>query len=195
MFAKAQELYGDRKWKIEPEEALAKLLEFFGARLKNLFVGQGAATLLAEAVLNAGSRDVRGAAARLAALKEFSEQPDFEQAAMTFKRVANIVRKQEAEEGVIFSGAYNADLFSEDAEKDLGKAVAAMVAEFDALWEESKFAELMRLVGSLRPAVDAFFEGVMVMAEDPALRRNRLELLAAILRRLGRLADFAALQM
>ena len=47
----------------------------------------------------------------------------------------------------------------------------------------------------MRPTVDAFFDGVMVMAEDPALRANRLNLLKALLDRMGRLADFSALQL
>lgn len=195
IFARAQELYGNRRWKIPPAEALEKLLDFFTIRLKNQLVSQGNATLLVEAVLSADARDVRGAAARLAALKAFSGQPGFEQAAMTFKRVANIVRKQESEEGTVYSGKYDSALLKEDAEKNLGKAVEAMVKEFDALWEKEAYAELLRLAGTLRPSVDAFFDGVMVMVGDAALRRNRLELLAAILGRMGRLADFTALQI
>ena len=197
LFATAQSFYGDIKWKLTQEESLGKLLEFFATRLKNQMVSQGNDTLLVEAVLSSDPflLDVRGAFARLKALKTFSTQPDFEQTAMTFKRVANIVRKQEQEEGVSFSGKYDAALLAEDAEKNLGKAVAAMAGEFDALWAEGRYEDLLHRAGALRPAVDAFFEGVMVMVDDQAVRRNRLELLAAILLRMGRLADFTALQM
>ncbi len=195
VFSKAQSLYGERKWKLSPEETHAKLLEFFTVRLKNQLVGQGNATLLVEAVLSSDARNVRGAVARLAALRIFSEQPDFAQTAMTFKRVANIVRKQEQEEGVRFSGKYNGAFLVEKAEKALAAAFETMSADFDSLWKAEKYADLLRLAGTLRPSVDAFFDDVMVMVEDPNIRRNRLELLAAILESMGRLADFTALQM
>ncbi|SBV93382.1 Glycine--tRNA ligase beta subunit [uncultured delta proteobacterium] len=194
-FAKAQSLYSGIAWKLPQPEALGKLLEFFATRLKNQMVGQGNDTLLVEAVLSSDSRDVRGAHARLHALKAFSQESDFAQTAMTFKRVANIVRKQEQEEGVHFSGTYDVSLLAEDAEKALAEAVAVFARECDSLWEQGRYEELLRKAGALRPSVDAFFDGVMVMVDDAALRRNRLELLAAILQRMGRLADFSALQM
>ena len=70
-----------------------------------------------------------------------------------------------------------------------------MAARFDALWEEDRFDELLTLMDDVRPTVDSFFNEVMVMAEDAALRENRLNLLQALLSRMGRLADFSALQM
>ena len=82
----------------------------------------------------------------------------------------------------------------EDAEKLLGKAVAGMGPRFDALWEKGEYTALLALIGELRPVVDAFFDAVMVMTEDDALRENRLALLQAIVKRLGRLADFTLLQ-
>ena len=195
VFATAQSFYSGIQWKLSPEEALGKLQDFFATRLKNQMVGQGNDTLLVEAVLSSDSVDVRGAFARLKALKAFSAQPDFGQTATTFKRVANIVRKQEQEERVAFFGTYDASLLVEDAEKALAKAVDAFTRESDAFWEQGRYEELLQMAGALRPSVDAFFDGVMVMVDDAALRRNRLELLAAILQRMERLADFAALQM
>ena len=195
VFAKAQELYGNREWKIAPAEALEKLLDFFATRLKNQLVGQGNATLLVEAVLNAGSRDVRGAVARLEALKELSADGSFDQMVITFKRVANIVRKQEVEKGGLFNGAYDHSLLREDAEKRLAKAVDELSSGFDADFAEGRYLDLLLLAAGMRPVVDAFFDGVMVMVDDEKLKNNRLELLAAIVKRLDKLADFAALQM
>ena len=195
VFARAQSFYSGIQWKLSPEEALGKLQDFFATRLKNQMVGQGNDTLLVEAVLSSDSADVRGAFARLKALKAFSGQPDFAQTAMTFKRVANIVRKQEQEERVAFSGVYAPSLLAEDAEKALAKAVDMFTREFDSFWDQGRYEELLRMAGTLRPSVDAFFDGVMVMVDDAALRKNRLELLAAILQRMERLADFTALQM
>lgn len=195
IFAEAQKLYGEREWKTVPAEALEKLLEFFATRLKNQLVGQGNPTLLVEAVLNADFRDVRGVVARLDALKKLSADGGFDQMAITFKRVANIVRKQEAEAGVSFSGAYEHSLLREDAEKDLANAVDGLVSTFDTAFAEGRYTDLLFLTADMRPVVDAFFDGVMVMVDDAQLKKNRLELLAAIVTRLDRLADFAALQM
>jgi glycyl-tRNA synthetase beta chain len=194
VFAKAQELYGQREWKLSPAEALEKLLEFFTIRLKNQLVGPGTSTLFVEAVLNAGSRDVCGVIARLGALKELTVD-GFDQMVITFKRVANIVRKQEAETGVSFSGTYSHALLQENAEKELAKSVDGFAAEFDTLFTSGKYLDILHFAARMRPAIDAFFEGVMVMADDEKLKKNRLELLAAIVKRLDRVADFAALQM
>ena len=195
VFAKAQELYGERNWKIPAGEAHAKLLEFFKARLKNQLIGQGNATLLVEAVLSAGATDVCQAIDRLAALKAFSEGQGFAEAVTTFKRVANIVRKQEAEEKAPYQGMFSIDLARVDAEKQLAIALEDMTPRFESLWREGGYGDILHMMGELRPFVDAFFDGVMVMDSDASLRRNRLEMLAAISTRLGRLADFSALQL
>lgn len=195
LFAKAQELYGERQWKLAPAEALDKLGEFFTARVKNLFIATGSETLLAEAALSAGSSDVWATGARLAALTEFSRRDDFGSAVLTFKRAANIIRKQGQEAGVVLDGNYRADLLAEDAEKALAARLEEVFPRFDALWKDDNYEELFGLLGALRPAVDAFFEGVMVMCDDAALRTNRLNLLMALVERLGRLADFDALQL
>jgi glycyl-tRNA synthetase beta chain len=63
------------------------------------------------------------------------------------------------------------------------------------LWEADAYNELFALLNTLRPAVDAFFDEVMVMCDDAALRLNRLNLLRALVGRLGRLADFSVLQI
>ena len=98
LFAKARELYGTRQWKLPPDEALDKLMEFFAARLRNYFLSRGQDTLLVDAALNAGAAQVPDSGARLAALAAFSREPGYAEAVQTFKRVANIVRKQAAAE-------------------------------------------------------------------------------------------------
>jgi len=192
LFARAQSLYdGNIRWKLEKTEALARLNDFFAGRVKNLFLSQGNDTLLVEAVMNAGCSDVWAASRRLAALVDESGRPDFADNARTFKRVTNILRKQGAEA----TGGYRRDLLVEEPEKALAAALDSMAARFDELWAEDRFDELLKLMDGVRPIVDAFFDGVMVMAEDPALRANRLDLLQALLSRMSRLADFSALQM
>ncbi len=192
LFAKAQSLYAEGiRWKLEKAEALAKLNEFFAGRVKNLFLTQGNDTLLVEAVMNAGCDDVWAASRRLAALVAESGKPGFADNAQTFKRVANILRKQGAGAPCSFSR----ELLAEEPEKALADALDAMTARFDALWAEDRFDELLALMDGVRPTVDAFFNGVMVMAEEEKVRANRLGLLQVLLSRMGRLADFSALQM
>ena len=192
LFATALSFYADGiRWKFGKEEALAKLDDFFAGRLKNLFLTRGSDTLLVEAALGAGHDDVWAAGRRLVALESESRKPGFADNAQTFKRVTNIIRKQTGE----LRGIWIDELLQEKAEKDLALALTDMAARFDALWEEDRFDELLTLMDDVRPTVDSFFNEVMVMAEDSALRENRLNLLQALLSRMGRLADFSALQM
>ena len=196
LLAKAMEGYGQREWKILPEQALPRLAEFFTLRLKNHFIASGAETLLAEACLQADATDVWAASARLSALTAFSNTPEFAQSMLTFKRAANIIRKQGQEEGgPKLTGAYQQDLLVDDAEKALAAELERITPIFTDLWQADRYAELFTLLRDLRPFVDAFFEQVMVMCEDEATRLNRLNLLQSLVERLGRLADFAALQM
>lgn len=196
LFAKAMEGYGQREWKIVPEQALARLEEFFALRLKNHFIAGGTETLLAEAAIQAGYQDIWAASARLAALTAFSHTSDFAQSVLTFKRAANIIRKQGQEEGQPpLSGAYRAELLTDEAEKALAAELQRIDPLFSELWQADRYTELFALLRDLRPFVDAFFDQVMVMCDEESLRLNRLNLLQALVDRLGRLADFAALQM
>ena len=192
-FAKAQQLYGDRQWKLAPHDALDKLMDFFAARLRNYFMSQGQDTLLVDAALGAGAEDVKDCGARLAALAAFSQAADYEAAVQTFKRVANILRKQgQAEE---LSDHWDPALLREDAEKALASTLEEMLPRLDALWAAHDHAAALACLSAVRPAVVAFFAGVMVMCDDADLRRNRLSMLRGLGSRFARLADFSALQM
>jgi glycyl-tRNA synthetase beta chain len=195
LFAKAMEGYGQRDWKVLPEQALPRLGDFFVLRLKNHLIAGGAETLPTEAVLQAGFHDVWSAVARLAALTAFGKTPDFALNVLTFKRVANIIRKQDQDAGTLLTGSYLSDLLVDDAEKNLAAELMRLAPVFDKRWQEDDFPELFSLLSELRPLVDAFFDQVMVMCEDETLRLNRLNLLQSLVNRFGRLADFAALQI
>ena len=111
----------------------------------------------------------------------------------TFKRVANILRKQgQAEE---LSDHWDPALLREDAEKALASTLEEMLPRLDALWAAHDHAAALACLSAVRPAVDAFFAGVMVMCDDADLRRNRLSMLRGLGSRFARLADFSALQM
>ena len=196
LFAEAQDLYSGINWKLPPDEALDKVMDFTTLRAKNYFTAnKGHDVLVAEAALNAGLEDICAAAMRLEALAAFSRKPHYEQAVHTFKRLANIIAKIEGPDLACLTGGYTADLLKEEAEKHLAAKLEDIGPRFDALWREDRFAELFELLDEVRPAVDAFFDQVMVMDKDDSLRRNRLNLLQALAGRLGLLADFKALQL
>ena len=195
VLSRAQQGYEGVDWKLDPAEALAKVEEFVAQRLRVHFRDKGYDTLVVEAAVGAGVSDVWALGARVAALAEFSARDDFQQAVLTFKRAANIIVKQAGEMGSRLDGGYDASLLAEDQEKALAQALEDMAPRWDALWAADDFGALLGLLGELRPVVDAFFDNVMVMCDDAAVRLNRLQLLMALVGRLGRLADFSALQV
>ncbi|HWR04843.1 MAG TPA: glycine--tRNA ligase subunit beta, partial [Humidesulfovibrio sp.] len=193
-YEKAEGLAGV-KWKLAPAEARAKMLDFFGQRLRALFASGEGDSRVADAALGAGFADIHTLKLRFDALATFSRQTDFEQSVLTFKRAANIIRKQGAEADAALTVTINDALLETDEERVLAAALRESAGRFEELWAASDFAGLFAMLEELRPSVDAFFDKVMVMAEDPALRQNRLNMLYALVERLGRLADFSALQV
>lgn len=194
IFQKALELYGERQWKLSPIETLDKLSDFFSLRLKNYFTGQGAETLLVESVISAGFGDIWGASQRLAALRRFAAKPSFNEAVLTFKRPANIIRKQGDDKNIL-TGKFDSALLQEAAEKELADTLKKLEPKFQALHAADDYDALFDLLYQLKPIVDGFFIDVMVMCEDEKLRSNRLNLLYALVSQLKGLADFDAMQL
>jgi glycyl-tRNA synthetase beta chain len=167
-----------------PAEGLrAEVLEFFRGRLENLYVSGGAPVDIVRAVLAAGFDRIPEVGRRIAALDELRKLEDFAALAVTFKRVANIVPPG-------FAGEIDAALCAEPAERDLAQAATGIRADVDAAVWERDYLKALRKIAELRPVVDRFFDGVLVMAEDPAVRTNRLALLAAVQRLFADVADF-----
>jgi glycyl-tRNA synthetase beta chain len=111
---------------------------------------------------------------------------DFAGLAVTFKRVANIVPPA-------FAGTVDGALCTEAVERDLAHAVSVARSEVDALVLASDYRAALEKIAELRPVVDRFFDGVMVLADDPPVRANRLALLAAVQSLFADLADFRQL--
>ena len=195
LFAQAVSGYGNLAWKVLPEQSLPRLQEFFTQRLKNHYIAAGHETLIAEACLLASANDIWSTTLRIEAMTKQSKTAEFEPAVLTFKRLANIIKKQTQDSGTVLTGKYNSALLQEQAEKDLASAYEAMATQFDALWNQENYADLFAVILEVRPVVDAFFENVMVMCDDEAIRANRLNLLFAVVDRIAKLADFSALQI
>jgi hypothetical protein len=123
---------------------------------------------------------------RIDALDEIRRREDYAPLAVTFKRVANIVPPG-------FEGEVSAALCSNPVELDLARAVTAARADVDALLLGRDYRGALGRIAELRPVVDRFFDGVMVLADDPKVRNNRLALLAAVASLFANLADFKQL--
>jgi glycyl-tRNA synthetase beta chain len=113
---------------------------------------------------------------RVLAVSEFSKLPQAQALAAANKRVSNILSKQEA----AVSTDVNTALLQEDAEKNLAQAVNAKAELVAPLFAAREYAQALALLADLQQPVDAFFDSVMVMCEDPALQQNRLALLTKL---------------
>ncbi|MBI5520954.1 MAG: glycine--tRNA ligase subunit beta [Desulfovibrio sp.] len=195
LLAWAQAGYENVKWKLPLDDARAKMVEFFGLRLRALFASGEGDSRVADAALGAGFEDIRTLKLRFDALSAFSRQPDYEQAVLTFKRADNIIRKQGGEAGVALSEAVDAAKLDAPEEKELHRILGETAPRFEELWTAGDFAGILGQLGEIRPALDAFFDKVMVMAEDMAVRQNRLNMLHGLVSRMKTVADFGALQV
>jgi glycyl-tRNA synthetase beta chain len=114
--------------------------------------------------------------ARLRALAEFQRLPDAPSLAAANKRIGNLLRKAGGEA----PAQVDDRLLADPAERLLGEQVLAMARVVEPKFAARHYTEALTALAALRPAIDGFFDSVMVMAEDPALRANRLALLKSI---------------
>ena len=126
---------------------------------------------------------------RLAAVRSFAALPEAPALASANKRVGNILKKVEGE----VPTAVTAALLKEPAEQALAAALQSVAPAADAAFERGDYAASLQALAALKAPVDAFFDGVMVNADDPALRNNRLALLASLHRAMNRVADLSRL--
>jgi glycyl-tRNA synthetase beta chain len=166
-----------------------QVLEYVRGRLRALWGDEVDADLV-EAVLAAGFDDVVDARHRLQALAVIKKRDDFVPLAVAFKRVANIQEKAPAAAGALVDPAR----LTEPAERALLAEVERVEGEAAEARARRDYPAILRAVATLKPAVDAFFDGVMVMAEDPAVRANRLALMRRVASLFTDLADFRKIQ-
>ena len=126
---------------------------------------------------------------RLAAVRAFAALPEAPALAAANKRVANILKK--SEEGA--ADEVDAARLVEPAERALAAALAEAAPRAQAAFTAGDLTGSLQALAALKAPVDAFFDAVMVNADDPALRRNRLALLAALHRGMNRVADLSRL--
>jgi glycyl-tRNA synthetase beta chain len=168
----------------------AAVREFFAARLEALW-GEQARTDLVKAVLAVSFGDLVQMRLRLEALGALVAAPDFSPLATTFKRVANIVAKQAQD---VPPGPVDPGLLKDAGEQTLHAAWQEVRGEVEEAFGQDDFARGLSRLTALKPHVDAFFDQVMVMADDRPLRENRVRLLQSIEALFRRVADFAQIQ-
>ncbi len=139
------------------------------------------------AVFRVGVEDLLDAHKRLEALRTIRKSKNFEPLAVSFKRIRKILEKANLKNG----GPVNTELFENDAERELFTAGREAAAKVQTEKRAGQYARALDRIANLRKSVDRFFEEVMVMAESEAVRRNRLALLAELLREFTTIADFS----
>jgi glycyl-tRNA synthetase beta chain len=167
----------------------AALLPFIYERLAGSLREQGYSAQEVDAVLSLNPQRLADVAARLKAVRAFAALPEAASLAAANKRVGNILKKAE---GVVEPKVQSA-LLKEPAEAALSRALDTLKPMADAAFDGGDYTGSLRSLAGLREPVDAFFESVMVNADDPALRANRLGLLAQLHGAMNRVADLSKL--
>ncbi|MGB7046150.1 MAG: glycine--tRNA ligase subunit beta, partial [Methylocella sp.] len=190
----------------EPELLFSELMSFFSERLKVYLRERGTRHDLIDAVFALpGQDDLLLFVSRVEALQHFLDTEDGKNLLAGYRRAANIVRAEEKNDGQgAFDGACDPRLLQDPAEKRLSEHIRNLhrdtqlylfLADRDAGRPEfagqTPFEDALKSLASLRRPVDLFFEKVMVNAEDPQLRFNRLRLLSELRTAMHRVADFS----
>ena len=178
---------------VQREATARESYEFVIERLRGLYAerGDGVTGEMLDAVLATDSRSPVDIDARLAALRDFLQLPDAPNLAGANKRIGNILKKSAAASGAIVDER----LLVEPAERQLHAALVQARPEQETFLRQREYTQALRALTSLRPAVDAFFDQVMVMDENADRRNNRLALLAGLRTLFSGVADIARLPM
>lgn len=159
---------------------------FLQRRLERILVDEGFSKDVVAAVTSVSIDHIPNVWKRVAALEKLKGAADFEPLAAAFKRVANIMKKSSSAAGADVDAA----LFTDAAEKALYAAVKNVRQNVEGCLEGGDFDKAFKTIATLRPTVDAFFDEVLVMADDEKVRANRLALLGMIAGLFGLFADF-----
>ncbi|MBI5786612.1 MAG: glycine--tRNA ligase subunit beta [Rhodocyclales bacterium] len=174
---------------VADEKVAAQLADFIYERLAGSLRDQGYSALEVDAVVGLRPQRLGDIPKRLAAVRAFAALPEAASLAAANKRVGNILKKAD---GAV-AAQVNAALLKEPAEVALSAALADVKPKADAAFDRGDYTASLQLLAALRGPVDAFFDGVMVNAEDLQLRNNRLGLLAVLHQAMNRVADLARL--
>ena len=175
----------------DPAKSNAQLLDFIYERIAGYLREHGASAQEADAVIAA--RPMWGEMPKaLAAVRAFAQLPEAAALAAANKRIGNILKKAGDAEQVVDAHVSEV-LLVEEAEKSLYAAMQQVVPQADAHFEAGRYTESLQTLAALRAPVDAFFDDVMVNAEQLDLRLNRQGLLKMLHQAMNRVADLSLL--
>ncbi|MEN6317995.1 MAG: glycine--tRNA ligase subunit beta [Syntrophaceae bacterium] len=183
MIEESVSILGD-KLKRPHEEVMAEVLEFFKGRFENQLISQEHPYDVVDAVLETGASDIVRSFRKIEAMETFKTHADFEPLAIAFKRVGNIVKDFK-------NGSVDSSKFETDEERSLHTAFLNTRNSVVRYIEKDDYQSALIELAALRKPVDDFFNNVLVMAKDDAIRFNRLSLLREISNMFHMIADFS----
>ncbi|MBL8883908.1 MAG: glycine--tRNA ligase subunit beta, partial [Hyphomicrobium sp.] len=173
-------------------QARRGLIEFFADRLKVFLKDQGKRHDLIDAVFSLGGQDdLALIVKRVEALDAFLKTDDGANLLAGVKRAANILAIEEKKDKRSYAGTYDLALLNEKEETALAAAIEGVKQDTVAAINVENFAGAMRALAEMRPAVDAFFDKILVNSEDAKIRENRLKMLSEIRAATQTVADFS----
>jgi glycyl-tRNA synthetase beta chain len=181
----------EKKFTLSGDAYTQALSSFFRERLEfYLRDALGLAYDVVNATLAADANDVVDAVARAQAVAKVRPSPDFESISTAFKRMKNILRQAEESKKKI-AEPFSLAVLQEDGERKLAAAIGPVAEAVNKLRAARQYDPALIEISKLRPAIDAFFDKVMVMVDDEFLRANRLGLLQTLVNEFSGIADFS----
>ncbi|MDO8906952.1 MAG: glycine--tRNA ligase subunit beta [Pseudohongiella sp.] len=172
-----------------PDTSAQQVFDFMLERFRAWYQAEGVSAEVFQSVMELKPVRPLDFSMRVNAVNKFSQLSDSASLAAANKRVSNILQKQHNAIPVSFEST----LLTEIAEKNLAAAIERLAADVSPLFDKGDYALGLEKLASLKPEVDKFFEDVLVMADDPAIRDNRLALLNQLRSLFLRVADISCL--
>lgn len=179
------------KDKVDADKAAGEVFAYCMERLEGYYLDRDIGADILASVLAVDPRVPSDIHRRILAVRDFRTFPEAETLTATNKRIRNILHKRTQDE---IPDRIDADLFQEDAERRLEARTRSLALEISPLLEAQDYAGVLKTLSGLHGEVAAFFDEVMVMAEQPDQRRNRLALLKAVETLFRKVADISLLR-
>jgi len=171
------------------DNVVADVHRFLIERLKGIYLEQGNNPQVFDAVASVKPTSIVDFDSRIKAVSTFQKMSESETLAAANKRAGNLLKKVDGD----VSDAINKDLFETDQEKDLYSKITSVQESIKPLLEDRNYSESLKEMATLKPQVDAFLDGVMIMADDESIRNNRLSLLKSLNQLFLQVADISKL--
>lgn len=176
--------------KVDATAAITPTYQYIMERLRAYYQDQGVSLDVVEAVAELDISSPLDFEHRVKAVSAFKQLPEAEPLAAANKRIANILKKLDGEATI----ALDTSLFAEAQETALFEAITAQQTKLAPLLAANDYTEALSSLAAIRPEVDAFFDGVMIMSDDEALKNNRIALLTSLRGLFLQVADLSSLQ-